>query len=97
MKFGMSDAQFEVLDQIVLRPLKEAGALVYLFGSRSTGQHHPYSDVDILYRGDVPVLLVSDIKDSIEDSLFPFKVELVNDSNLAESYKASVYSQLIRL
>ncbi len=101
MKFGMTEDQFQILDSLVIGPLKKNGARVFLFGSRATGQHHPHSDVDILYKPgpnfELATNLISEIKESIEESRFPFKVELVAESDLAESYKPSVTKNLVEL
>lgn len=99
MRFGMSTEQFEVLDQLVIRPLKAQGATVFIFGSRATGRHHPYSDVDLLYKADsnLPSGFISSLKEKIEESSFPFAVDLVNSSELAQSYRQSVEGQLIEL
>jgi predicted nucleotidyltransferase len=93
----MSPAHYEQLVELVIQPLKDQGAQVFLFGSRSTGRNHPNSDVDLLYRGDVPLEIISKIKEDIEDSLFPFAVDLVNEADLVESYRQSVSAQLISL
>lgn len=95
----MSDEQFQMLYTLVIQPLKEEGAEVFIFGSRAMGTHHPYSDVDILYRisQDLPAGVISRIKEAIEDSRFPFTIDLVAQSDLAASYLPSVLSQLCPL
>lgn len=100
VKYGMTDEQFELLDRLVLRPLKNRGAEVFLFGSRSIGKHHSHSDVDLLYRvpgAALPAGFMSEIAESIEESRFPFAVELVEERDLAESYRVTVKSQMKRL
>jgi predicted nucleotidyltransferase len=93
----MSDEQFSLLNKLVLEPMKNHGASVYLFGSRATGRHHPYSDVDLLYSGEIPGIVMSEVKEAIEESSFPFKVDIVRDSELAESYRPTVIQQMIPL
>lgn len=101
MKFGMSNHQLELLNSIVVEPLKKAGAEVFIFGSRAIGKHHPNSDVDLLYslkgQDKLPDGFISQVKERIEESRFPFTVELVMDSDLAESYRKSVESQKQKL
>ncbi len=99
MMFGMNEQQFELLKQLVITPLKESGAQVFIFGSRAEGKHHPYSDVDLLYKCDSPLPpgLLSNINEAIEESRFPFTVDVVADSDLAESYRKNVESQLKKL
>lgn len=49
MKFGLSEQQFEILNDILIQLLKKKNAKVYIFGSRARGKHHPFLDVDILF------------------------------------------------
>lgn len=99
MKFGISDQHFQVLDGLVVRPLKSQGCRVFIFGSRITGQHHPYSDVDLLYRtpSQLPTGFLSNLKESLEDSRFPYAVDLVDENDLAASYRDNVTSNMIEL
>ncbi|NCN41778.1 nucleotidyltransferase domain-containing protein [bacterium] len=99
MKYGMTPSQYKILENLVIQPLKDSGARVFIFGSRVTEAHHPHSDVDLLYKlsDELPPSLISDVKENIEESNFPFAVDLVNDSELASSYRESVESQLEEL
>ncbi len=99
MKYGMADEQLQILENLVIRPLKEQGAKVFLFGSRAGPLHHSHSDVDLLYQLEtmLPSGILSKIMEDIEESRFPFTVDLVNDKDLAESYKESVDSAKILL
>ncbi len=98
MMHGMTDEQLKILYDLVIKPLKNQGAEVYLFGSRALGTHHPHSDVDLLFRlpGDknVPLGTISKIKEAIEESRFPFIVDLVDETDLAASYRQNVKSQM---
>ncbi len=90
MKFGLSVAQFEILDRLVVQPLKNMNALVYVFGSRARGTNHPFSDIDIMYleAAGRPISseVLSKIKESVEDSSLTIRVDLVNLNELAKSY-----------
>lgn len=48
MKFSLSDSQFQILEQLLITPLKNKKVLVYIFGSRVRGNPHPFSDIDVL-------------------------------------------------
>jgi uncharacterized protein len=92
MKFGLSPQDYEVFEALVLRPLKAQGAHVWIFGSRVRGDHKEFSDVDILFEKtkDFPPGFLFELKDAIENSNFPFKLDLVDRSELASSYTESV-------
>lgn len=95
----MTDEQFGILSDLVIRPLKAKGARVYIFGSRVTGRHHSHSDVDLIYsiEDHLPMGFLSGLKEGIEESRFPFAVDLVRDQDLADSYRRSVESQRVEL
>ena len=99
MIYGMTEQQFHILDELVIQPLKKHGAQVYIFGSRATGSHHPHSDVDLLYRlvAKTPEGFISSIKEAIEESRFPFAVDLVADDDLAASYRGNVMGTMKQL
>lgn len=99
MKFGMTEAQYRLLESLVIQPLKLAGCRIFIFGSRATGKNHPHSDVDLLYshQNTLSPGLISGIKENIEESKFPFIVEIVSDSDLIDSYRPSVMASRIEL
>ena len=101
MIYGMTDEQFALLEKLVISELKRKNLRVFIFGSRVTGTHHSHSDVDLLFKTDnsikLPPGFLSGIKEAIEESRFPFLVDLVADDDLASSYKNSVFSNMIEL
>lgn len=89
MKFGLSENEFNLLKKLALDPLKQSGAKVWVFGSRSRGDHKKFSDIDLLFDFmDVapPKGLLFEIKDSLENSNLSYKVDLVNKKEIAQSY-----------
>ena len=91
VSFGLTPAQYSLLDELVIVPLKRYGARVFIFGSRATGKQKKFSDVDILFESKSKILIadLGAIKSAIEDSDFPFKVDLVNRAEMADSYLKS--------
>ena len=101
MKFGLTEDQFQILNQIVLSPLKSHGATVWIFGSRARGDHKAFSDVDIMYEKkdstQFPNGFISHLKDEIEESRLPFKVDLVDANEIADSYKVGAIADRVVL
>lgn len=101
MNFGLDSKQFELLKDMVLLPLIKKGAKVYVFGSRARGQHHPFSDIDLLYEEDPSMKIasgdISRIKENLENSNLVIKVDLVNTLNLAPSYKEKIDREKIMI
>lgn len=99
MKFNLSDSEYNQLTKLVIEPLKKSGLKVYIFGSRARGNSHPFSDIDILYSYEniEPEFnaSISQIKEAVEESNFPFKVDLVNEKDLAASYRESVFKERV--
>lgn len=97
----MSDEQYQILQMFVIQPLIRQNARVYIFGSRASLKHHSHSDVDILYKlvggASLPPGFLSKIKEDIEESRFPFIVDLVNEEDLAENYRRSVLAGRVEL
>ncbi len=101
MKFGLTEDQFQILNQIVVSPLKSHDATVWIFGSRARGNHKPFSDVDIMYeRKDstqFPKGFITHLREEIEESRLPFKVDLVDLNEMAESYKSGALADRVIL
>ncbi len=94
MKYGLAKNEFNLLNEILIEPLKKHGARVFLFGSRATGKQKQFSDVDLLYIQDpklpIPGHVIFSLLTEIEESRFLFKVDLVNANELARSYRDNV-------
>jgi predicted nucleotidyltransferase len=101
MKWGMTAEQYALLENLIITPLKNHQCRVYIFGSRVRGTHHSHSDIDLLFKvpanKPLPSGFLSTIKENIEESRFPFTVDLVNEVELAKSYRESVLEERVEL
>jgi predicted nucleotidyltransferase len=89
--FGLESRHFEILQKLVFTPLKsKEGCKVWVFGSRARGDHQRFSDLDLLVEGKVDPKILSKIREDLDNSSLPIKVDIVLDSALAESYRKSV-------
>lgn len=97
--FGFTEQEFAFLMENFVSPLKKLGARVYLFGSRATGKQQKFSDVDLLFSSSpqLPSAEVYVLLAKMEESSFPYKIDLVNEAELAHSYKDSVNRDKIEL
>lgn len=90
MKFGLTDEQYNQILEIIVKPLMKKGAKVYCYGSRARGDHQKFSDIDLMVESSSKdKLKIPDLQENIQNSNFPFKVDLVHISDFAESYKSS--------
>ncbi len=97
--YGLSDQDFFELQNKLIDPLKKSGADVYLFGSRATGSYKKFSDIDIFYvqTEKLKSSVVSKILIEFEDSIFPYKIDLVNYDQLAKSFIQKIDAEKIKL
>lgn len=99
MTFGFSEQQQKYFSEQLVRPLKKLNADIFIFGSRATGEYRKYSDVDVLISPKNKAIedCVALIKEEFENGNFPFKLDIVFEEDLADSYRSTVTSQKIRI
>jgi predicted nucleotidyltransferase len=99
LNFGLEDRHWNFLNETLIRPLKEQGASVWIFGSRAQACHRAFSDIDVLYSvsHELPPHFVGELLERMENSNFPFKVDLVLEQDLAEGYRAGVLASRVRV
>ncbi len=83
--------------KIVLEELKNSDCKVFLFGSRASKENHRFSDMDI---GIIPgkffnKKILPDIIEKLNESVIPFKVDVVNFANVSPTFKEEVLKQII--
>lgn len=94
MKFGLSDDQFNFLLEQVALPLQKKGATIWCFGSRARGDHRIFSDVDLMVESDLELIHeIGEIQEILSKSNFPFKVDIVEYRNFADSYKQNYLTE----
>jgi len=89
-RFGLTAEHEQLLTDIVIAPLSKQGASIFVFGSRARGDYKKFSDLDIVVEGVVPASLISGIRESLEESSLPFRVDIVQIHELADSYREGV-------
>lgn len=80
------------LKQTVLNFLQNERVKIILYGSRARGDNSPSSDVDIgiLSEGNLDRLSLSRLRDLLEESTIPYRVEIVDLGQVSESFKAEI-------
>ncbi|RLA56843.1 MAG: nucleotidyltransferase domain-containing protein [Gammaproteobacteria bacterium] len=90
MKFGLTAQQYQYIQETVVVPFKNVGATVWIFGSRARGDYHKFSDFDFMVESEEDISSqVSKIQETLENGNFPYKVDIVQSKDLAESYRES--------
>ena len=98
MKFGLKEPQYQYIQEIVVVPLKNRGATIWVFGSRARGDHEKFSDFDLMVESKEDISsLVSQIQETLENGNFPYKVDIVQSKDFAESYRESFERDKVEL
>lgn len=96
MKFGLTQQQYEFISEYVVGPFSSLGIDVYVFSSRAKGTYSKFSDLDLLLshssKSNEKRSLKSQIEERLIDSNFPYKVDIIFEEDLADSYRDDVIS-----
>ncbi|NBX19021.1 MAG: nucleotidyltransferase domain-containing protein [Proteobacteria bacterium] len=94
MKFGLSESEFDYITKTVVEPLVAHGAVVWCFGSRARGTHQKFSDLDLMIEGPPDIQpLLGEIAETLIESRFPYKVDLVELRNFSKFYLRQFYQE----
>jgi predicted nucleotidyltransferase len=85
----------EEVRRIVLDGLEGLPARVFLFGSRARGDARASSDIDVavLPRALLPAVVLARIRERLEESTVPFRVDLVDLTTADEALVKSVMEE----
>ena len=90
-----ADQNLTQVFEIIAAHIGDYPVLVYLFGSRATGCSRNSSDCDIGIEPmqDLPVGLLSQLREALEESHIPYVVEVVDLSRADEAFAQKVRSE----
>ena len=77
--------------------LKKYSYRFYIYGSRAKGKSRKYSDLDLCYREKIPTKIILDIREELEESDIPFRVDLVYWNDMPESFQKLIKKDLIQI
>jgi len=78
--------------RILLKRLQRYNARIYLFGSMTRGEFRRTSDIDVavLPTGSLPDGVLSEIREELENSRVPYRVELIDLAKASPRFAAHV-------
>ena len=81
----MATPYLEATRRLTLAALRGLPVKIFLFGSRATGTASPHSDIDVAVQcaGALPAGTLAGLRERLEESHIPYRVDLV-DLNTAE-------------
>ena len=100
MPRGRSDSVQRDLDaarRIVRRVVGSEDAQLLLYGSRARGDAGPHSDIDLalLPRRSLPPGVLARVREALEDSTIPYRVEIIDLSTVNEEFRRKVLAEAI--
>lgn len=69
----------------------------FAFGSRVTGKHKTFSDLDLFYNQDIPLNIIFKLEEEFEESDLPYKIDLINYNKCDPSFKESIGNNFIKI
>jgi uncharacterized protein len=87
------------LHTILHQSLRSLPLTVYVFGSRAGKSPRPDSDLDLLLdiQGDLPLSMLSQLKEALEESNLPFRVDVVCRTDVSPEFYQRIKDDLIPL
>jgi predicted nucleotidyltransferase len=85
------------LKKIILDFFRNKRVKVFLFGSRAREEEYPASDVDIgiIPLSDSEIGQITLLKERIENSNIPYKVDIVNLNEVSDDFKKEILKEAI--
>jgi predicted nucleotidyltransferase len=85
---AITPAQRDILQRLLDRYLPDC--VTWIYGSRVTGRATSRSDLDMVVFADGKQRQVSDLREALEESNLPFRVDLFIWDEIPESFRASI-------
>ena len=89
----------EIIKKILQKSISNKSYKVFIFGSRVMGKNRKFSDIDLGILGTKPLSAKEfiTIKDKFDESDLPYRVDLVDFSNVSERFKHQALNNIINI
>lgn len=86
----------DIVKQIVLKHVPKNEFAVFLFGSRAASNSNSLSDIDVGIMGTkpLPTLIMADLDSDLEESIVPFKIDLIDFYQADQAFKNEALSSI---
>jgi predicted nucleotidyltransferase len=85
----------DIVSQVLSEHLSDNIKNLYAFGSRAKNTARPQSDLDLVYRGSLSKVTLSNLREAFEESNLPIKVDLLCWDELDENFKSNIQADLL--
>ena len=80
--------------KIVKEVLKKHPYAFYVYGSRAKEKARKNSDLDLCYKEEIPGKVIFKIKEELEESDLPFKVDIVSWERMSPTFQKLIEKNL---
>jgi predicted nucleotidyltransferase len=100
MNITIEEKYLNYVLKILNENLDNSDCRVYIFGSRAKGTTKKYADLDLAIdynKQNLPFRILAKLSAAFEDSLLPYKVDIVDLNDISNEFKSSIENDLIKL
>lgn len=83
--------------KLILSILNKYPYTFYAFGSRVKGEQQKFSDLDICYMEPIPLNILSEIRNDLDESDLPFRVDLIDYLRASKDFKNLIKNDLLKI
>lgn len=93
LSLAMTNEELQLLQSILKRFVPNFK--VWAFGSRVTGTHKPFSDLDLALVGEEPLSLETRaaLGEALSESALPYKIDIVDWASCSEAFQHIIEKQ----
>jgi predicted nucleotidyltransferase len=99
-RIALEENNLELVKQIINNTVNDLNIQVYMYGSRAKGTAWKYSDIDLALsssKGKIPPNTISKLSLDFEESLLPYKVDIIDLHTVSENFKEAIAADLVKL
>lgn len=95
----LTEEDLKIIRESVYKHLPKEKYKAFIFGSRADGTAGKWSDIDIGVIGDkgVPAGLLVEIEEELENSDIPYRVDVVDFSDVSEKFRRIARKKVLEL
>jgi predicted nucleotidyltransferase len=90
---------FKFIRNTIYKHLPKEEYEAFVYGSRADGTAQKWSDIDVGVQGrkQAPILLLENIREELEESNIPYKVEVVDFAKVSDKFKNFALREAVEL
>lgn len=93
------EESFDLIRDTIYKHLSKEEYGAFVFGSRADGTARRWSDIDVGIRGakQVPGSLIEIVREELEESDIPYKVEVVDFAKVSDKFRRFALEEVVEL